>query len=487
MTRSAPILAAIGVCLWMVGCGDDAPTTPRPAPSTPSATIEVDPAPDSNNAPWQLTGPVGYEHDGQGDDVITDLTPGTYTLTWGAISGWDSPSPASQTRTLADGDSWTVSGTYSTQPGTITVDAEPNSLDASWALTGPASFVHDGVGDETLPGLAPGDYTVTWQPEAGWDSPSPSTETRTLTLGAAVTFAGTYTTQVTEAVTQPARPVGPPVVDVGEVATMIYAMNATSNLGHSLEYRLDWGDGTITSWTTAGNETHAFASVGTYAVKSQARCATHTSVVSEWSDSSAVEVTTAAETVSTPMASVRATGRALRNWPVSANGAASSHGHALEFQYDFGDGLVSSWTHNSTLAYSWQTSGIYGCRVKARCALHTDIETEWSDADSIVITEAVVSPTSVSGPASGTAGEALTYIVNGGRSSDDHPLEYQLSVRDYQTGALVGTSVWSATSDVAWSFASAGHYMVYAKVRCALHTAIESEQSLSGREVTIAP
>ena len=60
------------------------------------------------------------------------------------------------------------------------------------------------------------------------------------------------------------------------------ASGASNNLGHSLEYRFDFGDGTIDDW---GNEVHShtYTSDGHYGVKAQARCSTHTTIVSAWS------------------------------------------------------------------------------------------------------------------------------------------------------------------------------------------------------------
>ena len=55
---------------------------------------------------------------------------------------------------------------------------------------------------------------------------------------------------------------------------------ASSNLGHSIEYQYDWGDGSQSSWGSS-SRSHSFNDVGNYTVRSRARCQTHTSVVSE--------------------------------------------------------------------------------------------------------------------------------------------------------------------------------------------------------------
>ena len=74
--------------------------------------------------------------------------------------------------------------------GTIEIDAEPDSIDAPWSLTGPCSYSSSGSGDTTLTGLNPGDYTLSWGNHPDWVAPADSLKP----LGAddTITFAGTY-------------------------------------------------------------------------------------------------------------------------------------------------------------------------------------------------------------------------------------------------------------------------------------------------------
>jgi chitodextrinase len=73
-------------------------------------TIVVNPEPNSIGAPWSIAGPCGYVSSGNGDAVVTDLYPGQYSVTWGGVAGWTSPSSATQT--LASGQTLTFTGTY---------------------------------------------------------------------------------------------------------------------------------------------------------------------------------------------------------------------------------------------------------------------------------------------------------------------------------------------------------------------------------------
>lgn len=92
------------------GCGDD-----PAAPAVGSFTIN--PEPNSISAPWQLLGPGGYAQSGAGDMTIVNMTAGTYTLTWGAVQGWTTPSPGVVTQTLVANGSLEFAGAYSPSAG----------------------------------------------------------------------------------------------------------------------------------------------------------------------------------------------------------------------------------------------------------------------------------------------------------------------------------------------------------------------------------
>ena len=74
--------------------------------------------------------------------------------------------------------------------GTITIDTEPDSINASWALEGPCSNDTSGTGDGTLSEFGPGDYTVVWGDVAGWAKPSD--ELQVLEVDSTITFIGVY-------------------------------------------------------------------------------------------------------------------------------------------------------------------------------------------------------------------------------------------------------------------------------------------------------
>lgn len=242
----------------------------------PPGSVQINPDPDNLNAPWTLTGPGGYQVSGTGDGVRTSLPTGSYSLLWGAVDGWTSPSPALMTDTLAAGGLLVFPGTYvQVPPVTIGVDVTPNDMAANWTVTGPGSFSLTQAGDWSLGGLPAGQYSVTWgDAGTGWYNPSPMTSSSTVAASGSHTFSATYT-QI------------PPVTVVVDVTpnTVTALWTLTGPNGYLLsrsgdwtqtglaagQYVLTWGDAG-TSWvmpspaslsyTISAGGSHTFS--GTY-------------------------------------------------------------------------------------------------------------------------------------------------------------------------------------------------------------------------------
>lgn len=74
--------------------------------------------------------------------------------------------------------------------GAITIDAEPDFLEAPWQISGPNGYRQDGSGDATLGSLHAGTYTVAWLEVAGYGTPAAAT--REVTADATARFTGRY-------------------------------------------------------------------------------------------------------------------------------------------------------------------------------------------------------------------------------------------------------------------------------------------------------
>ncbi len=74
--------------------------------------------------------------------------------------------------------------------GTITINPEPNSIDAPWELVGPNGFTRSASGDTTLVDMAVGNYMLTWGVVAGWDKPT--AVAGSVVADSAIQFLGRY-------------------------------------------------------------------------------------------------------------------------------------------------------------------------------------------------------------------------------------------------------------------------------------------------------
>ena len=93
-----------------------------------------------------------------------------------------------------------------------------------------------------------------------------------------------------------AETISPPSVINGPtsgITTLTYSFivgDSNSSLGDPVKYRIDWGDGNYSDWSSSPSGSHSWTFPGTYEVKAQARCAIHISIVSEWSQSLQVTI-----------------------------------------------------------------------------------------------------------------------------------------------------------------------------------------------------
>ncbi len=299
-----------------------------------TGSIEVTSTP--SGASFSLSGPASYS--GYTPWSKTSAPVGTYTITWGPMSSYTPP--PSETQTLSPGGSISFSGVYQTIQQEPSIPSLLNvgisSETESWP---PRGFLQ----------AKPGDMINTWYDisysgtritvklrttifdpsgrEIGNPLGDPSLvimeDTPEHTGWVGVTFEipteailGTYdvrfavytedgtdeydvavktgwlklaTEQEAETITVPSTPTGPSIGEVNQ--SLSYSTEgATSNLGHNLEYRFDWGDGSYSSWSSSTSTGHSWSSEGTYTVRAQARCAAHTSVVSEWSSGLSVNI-----------------------------------------------------------------------------------------------------------------------------------------------------------------------------------------------------
>jgi hypothetical protein len=249
----------------------------------------------------------------------------------------------------------------------------------------------------------------------------------------------------------------------------------------------DWGDGTNSGWLAVGttSASKSWGSANTYQVKAQARCSTDIGVVSSWSGTLWVTITgSGGETVSQPSTpSGLSNGQTPCYGYYTTGGSTSSLGHSVQYLFDWGDRTNSGWLavgQMGSLKY-WWVAGTYTVRAKARCAIDTSVESNWSLGLLITITdpETVSTPTVPSGPTSGSTGTNYSYSTGGSTSNLGHAVEYQFDWK----GDGTDLSGWGSYSQ-SKTWTTSGTYSVKARARCAINTTVTSSWS-SGLSVTI--
>src|SRR5438128_8652312 len=148
----------------------------------------------------------------------------------------------------------------------------------------------------------------------------------------------------TETISTPSTPTGP----VSGTPGTCYAYStggAVSNLGHTVQYLFDWGDGTKSGWLAVGttSASKSWSANGTHTVTAQARCATDTAAVSALSNGLAVNIGTYTITVS---ASPTAGGTASPSTAKYASGATATVTATANTGYFFTD-----WTEGGLSVY----------------------------------------------------------------------------------------------------------------------------------------
>lgn len=102
-------LSAIALPLLLLSACGGSSTSP-----TTYGTVVIDVQPDAAAATWHLAGPGGTTRDGTGDATLPDQRTGSYTVTWGAATGYDTPAAATldlgEAQTITFGGAYAVTG-----------------------------------------------------------------------------------------------------------------------------------------------------------------------------------------------------------------------------------------------------------------------------------------------------------------------------------------------------------------------------------------
>ena len=193
MTRHLPVFALLTL---LAACGGKDTS----GPTVGSLAIGVTGLPPASAATVSVSGPGGFAQTvGPGSATLSDLDPGTYTITAAAVSAGGIsyvPLPASQTARVSAGGSASASVAYSATPGSLslTITGLPPATNAAVTVTGPGGYSSSQTGSAALTGLAPGSYTVsaTAVGTTTMYDPSPASQTVAVSSSAAASASVAY-------------------------------------------------------------------------------------------------------------------------------------------------------------------------------------------------------------------------------------------------------------------------------------------------------
>ncbi len=501
------VLVLVVLCLTFIvaSCGSDdpaAPTVTNGAPAVPAINTAVG-APAHNADGVDLAVDLAWACSDPDDDALTytvrfgtasqpsmvaeDHVPSSYTpvgLVNGTTYYWQI--------TASDGAKATSSPVWSfttvaivaetiTPPNTPTGDVSgevDNSL--SYTLTGGSSseghaleYSFDWDDGTTSAWSTATAVNHTWAAAGSYDV---TARARCIEHPAAVS-GNSLSLQVTidgpENVTAPFSPNGPQSPEV-DIAVSYDVIGATNSRGHTLEYRVDWGDGTFSDWGPGSGVSRTWTVLGVYDIRAQARCVDHPDVESAWSGVNRITVL-GPETISTPDAPAGpATGIIHETVQFNMTGAASSYADELEIRFDWGNGIITAWTSADWGATQWHSVGTYDVLVQARCRDHNTVLSAWSPATTVTISdppaETVGTPDTPTGPATGETTSQATFTTSTVTSSAGHLVAY---VFDWGDGT---DSSWVYNPYASHWFA-AGTYEVRVKALCSAHPEYESAWS----------
>jgi lysophospholipase L1-like esterase len=102
---------------------------------------------------------------------------------------------------------------------------------------------------------------------------------------------------------------------------------------------------------------------------------------------------TADEIVTTPTKPTGpARGEINSNLVFTTGGSSSNYGHVVEYQFDRGDGGLSNWG-SSEVSHSYQKNCSYQIKARARCKTHTNVISDWSEPQVVVIADYILNVT----------------------------------------------------------------------------------------------
>jgi len=343
---------------------------------------------------------------------------------------------------------------------TIQVNAEPDPLSASASASPESGFIPltieftgSAVGG-TLP------YSFHWEfgDGAASDIQNPShaysqagTYTAVLTLTDDQGRTDTASVLISALVNPPPPQASLSASPLSGVAPLAVTCTAHASGGTPpYTYHWDFGDG---SSSTNQNPIHTFTQTGTFTMT----LVVFDSAGKQDSDSTSVSVSSPPHTVSTPSTPTGpVSGGPNIAYQYTSGSAFCSHGHEVEYRFDWGDGTTSSWNSTAESTKTWVSAGSYTVRAQARCASDGSILSSWSGGHQVSIESTPTFSLSLSSatlsPAPGQGGTTDpgtgNHVYAQGESAHVAALANPLYRFSRWSGDITGTPAYESSLDL---------------------------------------
>lgn len=173
-------------------------------PYTNSLTVNVAGLTTPASVVWQLSGypdeftnATTFGTSFTNTYTISSIPTGQYAVTFPAVSGYTTPSPATLSTNIQANPANSVTGVYARQYGTLQINILPaGASNATWTLV-PGLYPSDytglttGTGSHTIVNAPVGNYEVRFNELPGWTTPA--NDSGSVSAGDTRTLAGTYT------------------------------------------------------------------------------------------------------------------------------------------------------------------------------------------------------------------------------------------------------------------------------------------------------
>jgi hypothetical protein len=272
----------------------------------------------------------------------------------------------------------------------------------------------------------------------------------------------------------PNIPLKPSGSTTGKVLVLYpYYVRATDPDGDRVRYRFEWGDGTYSIWSdlypsgTLAYTYHFWSQPGSYHVRAQAM--DEYGVQSMWSEPLTVNITggnSAPNTPPRPTGSTSGTPRISYTYSVVTT---DPEGDQISYYFDWGDGL-GTWTSQTpsgktvSRSHSWESTGIYYIRVKAKD--EQGAESDWSPSLTVGISGNTPpnQPAKPSGLQVGKRGRSYSY-TSVAIDIDDDRIYYLFDWGDGTDSGWVGPYASGQTATASHIWDNPGAYPIKVKAK----------------------